>query len=777
MGISNTEYNKYLKEILTFADDVDDVIKDTQGNIVFSRLNQLISIKLKMQDDKIFVEYNNALLPYKKFMAKYLANLDLMARHIIDKDQNLDDVYYVDGNASLTTDDGHVEDSALKLLDKECRREVFMGSKICFVTANAGHGKTLLLRQYQRDQARKYISGTTDYLFLHIDLHGHDLRKLDAVIMYELAGVLRMPGLYTNSIITLMRNGLLILGVDGFDELAVETGGEKAIGSFNNLVRDLDSQGVLVAASRRTFFNTQDYIKKRGYLDDVGDVYFCFDELKLHNWGKAECSEYLEWAYDMRSSKDAEKEYESVVSYLTPTLNNPLVERPFLFTNIVECAKKENKSVTDYLREGGKSDTGLERIINSFLRREVKKWNSNNLTDKREYLTFEQHEELLATVAEDMWLSQREYLSLDVLEFNLTVLLEEWGVLPNLHPDILKMSKSHALLVADSHGSNFRRFDHEEFKNYFLSKSIEAKIIQSQKNNQYTLLKRLLSVGQLPDAVALYISQSKIQYDKSHFVKKMMEEARNDYKTTFFQTNLGTLIPFVLNNVKIHSKLVVGPKLVFSSLVFENKTLENIEFNGCFFVNVSFAHTKMNNVQFKGCEFTDVRFHETSDCDFKNVMYDSDTKIHRISEYSDDNVLIASEFIPEIVDITLFQHNFVKESFIANEPKEQNKWKNSEYRKDVRRFLNKYIASSTQYEKNIKEDPIYNSRSYDLYIEDIIPLLTKYHIIREIENNTSSQLSTRAWALDKYDLREIYEAETNQCSPLYSFWTEVNRHK
>ena len=82
--------------------------------------------------------------------------------------------------------------------------------------------------------------------------------------MYEMAGVLRMPGIYTNSIITLMRNGLLILGVDGFDELAVETGGEKAIGSFSNLVRDLDSQGVLIAASRRTFFSAQDYVKRKG---------------------------------------------------------------------------------------------------------------------------------------------------------------------------------------------------------------------------------------------------------------------------------------------------------------------------------------------------------------------------------------------------------------------------------------------------------------------------------------------------------------------------------
>lgn len=776
MGISNTEYQKYLNEILTFADDTNDVVKDSQGNIIFNRLNQLMSIKLKKSDKGILVEYNNALLPYRTFMAKYLANMDIMARHIIDKDPQIDEMYYVDGQASLTTDEKRIEKTALKLLDFECNRDVFIGSKICFVTANAGHGKTLLLRQYQRNQAKKYIKGESDYLFLHIDLHGHDLRKLDAVIMYELAGVLRMPGLYTNSIITLMRNGLLILGVDGFDELAVETGGEKAIGSFNNLVRDLDSQGVLVAASRRTFFNAQDYIKKRGYLDDVGDAYFCFDELKLHNWSKKECSEYMEWVYDMHSEQEANEEYEQVLSFLNPKEHNPLVERPFLFVNIVDCAKKENLKVADYLREGGNTDTGLERIINSFLRREVKKWNSNNLKDKREYLTFEQHEELLSIVAEDMWLSQREYISLDVLEFNLSVLLEEWKVLPNLHPDILKMSKSHALLVADLHGDNFRRFDHEEFKNYFLAKSLERKILQSISSGKYSLLKRLLSVGQLPDAVALYISQVKASYNKALFIQKMLDEGRKDFKTTYFQTNIGTLIPYILDKVKINNNLVIGTKLVFSSLVFENKTLENMTFVECYFVNVSFAHTCLNNVHFKKCEFTDIRLHESDDCEFKNVTYDNETKIHRVSEYSSDNELLSSEFSPEYVDFYLYIKRIVKEDFLVDTNKKL-AHNNSDYRKAVRRFLNKYMTSSTQYEKNIKEDPIYNSRSYDLYIEDIIPLLVKYHIIREIENNNSRQLSTRAWALDTYSLQEIYEAENSRFSPLAGFWKEVNQHK
>ena len=775
MAISKTEYDKYLKEILTFADDYNNVIKEMDGTICFTRLNQLMAIKLLKKNDNILVDYNGQTMPYKNFLAKHLACLDLMARRIIEKDPSIQEQYYVDGIAKLWTDEGTQQGSSIDLLNHECRREVFIGSKICFVTANAGHGKTILLRQYQYKQAKDYLQGKTDFLFVHIDLHGHDLRKLDTVIMYEMAGVLRMPGIYTNSIITLMRNGLLILGVDGFDELAVETGGEKAIGSFSNLVRDLDSQGVLIAASRRTFFSAQDYVKRKGYLDDVNNACFCFDELRLENWGKTQCSEYMEWALPNMTKSKADAEFDKVLSYLSPNTNNPLVERPFLFTNIVECANKDGKSVYEYLREGGDTEQGIERIINSFINREVEKWNSNNITNKQEYLTFKQHKQLLAAVAEEMWLSQREYISYEMLEVNLTVLMEEWNILPNLQPDILKMSKSHAFLVQDDHGSSFRRFDHVEFRNYFLAKSIEEKILFSLKTGNFSLLKRMLSIGQLPDAVAMYLSQSNEEYDRVIVVKKLMEEVKNEYRTTFFHTNLGTLLPFLLDDMEIEGSLDIVPKLVFTSLVFENKSLKNINFNDCFFVNVSFSRTNFTNVHFKNCEFTDIRIHQDHDCNFVNVTYNTETKIHRISEYTKENELIWSEFNPMFVNYTLFTYNFVCEEYLQKKHSDNKPKENSHYRKAVMRFLNKFNTSLLQYEINLKEDPIYNKRDYTLYMNDIIPLMEKYHIIKETTTNSSRQIDSRAWSLDSYELRSIFDSENDFFSPLHEFWEEVNK--
>lgn len=61
--------------------------------------------------------------------------------------------------------------------------------------------------------------------------------------------------------------------------------------------------------------------------------------------------------------------------------------------------------------------------------------------------------------------------------------------------------------------------------------------------------------------------------------------------------------PFLLDDMEIDGNIEVTPKLVFSSLVFENKTSKNIIFNECFFVNVSFIRTHFTNVHFKKCEF------------------------------------------------------------------------------------------------------------------------------------------------------------------------------
>lgn len=94
----------------------------------------------------------------------------------------------------------------------------------------------------------------------------------------------------------------------------------------------------------------------------------------------------------------------------------------------------------------------------------------------------------------------------------------------------------------------------------------------------------------------------------------------------------------------------------------------------------------------------------------------------------------------------------------------------------MKRFLNKFIKCTYQYEKNLKEDPRFHTRYYQLYVDDIIPLMERYGILKSVSNNNTQQVGTRAWALKDYDLVTILQGETDTSSPLLAFWREVNAH-
>lgn len=82
-------------------------------------------------------------------------------------------------------------------------------------------------------------------------------------------------------------------------------------------------------------------------------------------------------------------------------------------------------------------------------------------------MNFEQHVELLMEIANEMWSSQKNYISVETVQYLATILIDSWNVQPDLRAQIIRMVESHAFLVVAENGDNYRRFDHDEFKDYF----------------------------------------------------------------------------------------------------------------------------------------------------------------------------------------------------------------------------------------------------------------------------------------------------------------------
>ena len=63
-----------------------------------------------------------------------------------------------------------------------------------------------------------------------------------------------------------------------------------------------------------------------------------------------------------------------------------------------------------------------------------------------------------------------------------------------------------------------------------------------------------------------------------------------------------------------------------------------------------------------------------------------------------------------------------------------------------------------------------------MVIDEIIPLLVKYNIIKEHTDAKTKQAATTSYAL-KYEINDILKAEDNKKAELYQFWVEVKKHQ
>jgi hypothetical protein len=757
------KFKEIKSDLQSFADDEKEIIIEQDGNIILTRLGNVLTFKLIHDELGTFVEFNNTKIPYRTFLAKEIARLDLLAARIVEKRHNIEP--FIDAYAKLSTYSSKSEGEGLSLLGKECSIPLVFGTKVTFVTADAGHGKTVLLREFQKRQATDYLKGNSNFIFWHIDLQGRDLVRLNEAIMYDL-GELRFAGLYYSSIITLIKHGLIILGIDGFDELAAEVGGEIALGSLSSLVALMEGQGVLIAASRRTFFNTQDYIKRTRFLQSKIPHECAFNELRISDWTEKENKEYLSYFF-----LNPNTVYDEIVGALKSN-EHPLLTRPYLFTKITKVLEEDKIRATEFIKSNGNPLDSINDVIEAFVKREVFKWKETDKETGKPYLSFGQHMEFLSLIAQEMWDNQVDVISLETIQFLLSFLLDNWEIEEKAKPIIFRMAESHALLIPVENKDDYRRFDHLEFKNFFISKSLIKTFQEYLETGNSNTVRRFLSIAQLPDSVARYCTKRVECKNIEELIKRFNKLVSDEWKPTYLQSNIGTLIPFILDGFKCENQIIIEKKVSFTSLIFENKQLSNIQFNSCNFINISFKDTILNDIIFNDSTFSEIRIYENSKNQFVNVslMGCQITAIILI----DDQENSYAEYSPVGINSALSEIGLMikQEVEVLNvEPKVVN----TKFKKYVKKFLTKFNTTTYQYEKDIREDISYSGYSEKI-IDEVVPILVNFKIIELKETQKTRQASTRAWRLIYRDIPSIFQAEDDPKSALYKLWQDINSH-
>lgn len=595
-------------DLSAFADDEQDVVVESDGTFLLVREGRDLTGRLVEADAGVFVELGQERLPYRQFLVRNLGRLDVFASRILQRKGQVPS--FVEGPAVVHRPSVAAEptDSALAALESQCVTGSPFATGICFITADAGMGKTALLQQMQARRAQQFLQGRSGFVFWHLDLQGRQLLRLSEALMGDL-GDLRMYGLWMPGLIRLMKHRALVLAIDGFDELSAEQGSNTSLGALAGLVAQLDGQGTIVAAARRTFFDTEDYMRRAGVVKRSTTSPCEFTEITVRPWRGPDAIGFLSsYAIDQGSNLRGESIYEAIASALGGAADHPFLTRPFLLSRAARAIVEYSIPVEQFIRPGDSQLDSVAAIVHAFIEREVtEKWKNRETGEP--YLTLEQHMEFLGQVAEEMYQNATDRLPVEVIDTIASILLDAWAIDVEFRQRVIEMVHMHVLLVRPSDGSDgSRSFDHPEFRDYFVAVSLTARLKEAIAQGFGDRLARFLSVAQLTDSTARYvIGMMKLsRTDCSRLLSVLSQIVNSEHRPTYVQLNVGTLLPFALTDSAGGERLVFDAKAISSSISWEHTQLTDVTLRQVTCVNVSLRGARWSRVLLECCMLGDL---------------------------------------------------------------------------------------------------------------------------------------------------------------------------
>lgn len=756
------DFESIRQELSAFADDDEELLLDDAGDLLMHRGGVEVQARLSWgPSGSPMVEIDGQSITYRDFLVRRLGQLDVLATRLVEKRPGVP--AFVNASASLeTADDDRAELTALEALQSQCIDAQGFRSRVCFITADAGQGKTALLKEFQATTASKFLAGESPFLFWHVDLQGRQLLRLSEALMGDLAE-LRVAGLWMPAILRMIRSRALVLAIDGFDELAAEQGGSDALGSLATLVQQMQGEGVVVAASRRAFFDTGDYLRRAGLFGRVVAEPCEFNQITLSDWERKDALLYLQ-SVEISGRRFAEpvKTYEEIVDCLGGAPDHPMVSKPFLLSHIARGLLDYELSPAEFVRPPGDPMEGVAAVVHAFVSREVThKWIYRDSGEP--YLSEEQHMRFLADVAEEMYRAGKDRLPLELVETLASMRLDEWGIDPDRQRQVMEMVRMHALLQPPTEAdARHRSFDHPEFKDYFVAIALRNHLADAEIGDGSSGAAEYLSIAQVSDSSARYVrGMLSADVDLVAVARTLAAEADAQIRSTFLQVNAGTLIPALLNDViPTNPEPVVG-RAIYSSLVFEGTKLTNLTIERGTMLNVSLRDVSWSSVTLDRCDLGELTIHD--DTHLSDVSL-RDCRIEGVRRFSGDEE-VERAYAPSRVQNLLADAGFTIQDALPDH--DQLSLPDPPELAHARRFLQLFSRS------NLVRDDVLERRfrgEHKWVIEEMIPVFVANEILEE--KTWRGKGSHRIWVMG-YPLQAVLEAEEGGKGELGALWDDL----
>ncbi|MCC5626472.1 hypothetical protein, partial [Nostoc sp. CHAB 5715] len=555
------QINDFKSIVTTFSDPGTELLFD-KTQIVVSVNGDLIIGNLSVKSGDVYVDEGSGPEPASKWILTRLARLPLLAARLKESIPLTE--YFVPPAATLlpTLEKGPQEkaittDNALVTALETISDRSPLEATVLYITSDAGEGKTSLINQMARTQADLFVRGEAEWLVVPIPLGGRHFLRFDDITVGVLQNRYRFPFLYYNSFLALVKMGVIVPAFDGFEEMFVESSSGEALSAMGILVGSLDSQGAVMVAARKAYFEFENLRIQERLFDTIRNFSVGFGKLELNRWNKAQFIAYC----DKRRIDDSEALYTRVSERLTE--GHALLTRAVLVKRLVDVAIKST-SLDELLEKLSKSGADFFSVfVRGLIEREAnEKWidRSGEREVGTPLISVNEHCELLSQIAVAMWEARVDYLKRDYLEFVADYFSESSRKNTFQAQQIRERIRGHAMLVPSSNAPNSLEFDHDEFRLFFLGEGI-ANLLRPlndrAKADVFGVLRRGILPRQAQHALVSAVTRSSDE-KRIDTIKLLATVSQMDAQASYTHENCGDIIIRLINGIESNDLVISG---------------------------------------------------------------------------------------------------------------------------------------------------------------------------------------------------------------------------
>ncbi|MCC7510008.1 MAG: hypothetical protein IT464_11660 [Planctomycetes bacterium] len=605
-----TEFKAIVK---TFADPGTELLFDRESFGIAVN-GDVINAKITAISGDVYVNEGSGAEPASKWILKRLAKLPLLASRLRDSISQTPNfvspgVSYLPTLEQRQVDRPEPSEDGLQLTLTALNQRSPLETTVLYITSDAGEGKTTLINELARTQAQRFIEAEADWLLVPIPLGGRHFLRFDDITVGVMQNRYRFPFLYFNSFLALVRMGVIVPAFDGFEEMFVESSSGEALSAMGILVGSLNSQGAVLIAARKAYFEFENLRAQERLFDTIKGYSVGFAKLELHRWAKRQFVNYC----INRGIREADELHRRVSERLTP--DHALLTRAVLVRRLVDVAV-ESPTLDGFLTQLQRSGSDFFSVfVRGLVEREAhEKWlysdQANEL--RTPLLSVDEHCELLSLVALSMWESKVDFCKRDVLEFTADFYCETARKGAVQAQQVRERIRGHAMLVPSANAADALEFDHDEFRLFFLGEAI-ARQIRPMTDIAKAEVLGTLRRGPLPaDAMqALFRALTRdAALDRLGAVKFLLAVAAMDAQASFTHENVAALLIRLVSGIDGGGLTVSG--FAFGHDALLDKRLGGLEFHKSYFAPTSLDNAQVRNCTFKSCRFAELRMTDTS---------------------------------------------------------------------------------------------------------------------------------------------------------------------